>query len=71
MEAHFVPADWAQECHECQEPIAMNALIMRITIREPSGLGVIGRFTRTNVNLCESCGKLYLISQEKTGSRTP
>lgn len=64
--AHFVPADFATKCDECDDPISVDTLVMHVYIRTPAMS--IGSFHRTRKTYCEHCGKLYLESQWKTGS---
>ena len=64
---HFVPADREEVCHDCEEPIKSNELMMPHTIREPR----YGSMRHTRVVYCHSCGLLMLESQTTTGSRTP
>lgn len=65
--AHFVPADKAETCKECDAPIRLGELMMPVQVREP----YMNRMRRTRVTYCYGCGCLYLESQWETGSVEP
>jgi hypothetical protein len=60
MSLHFVPADRPETCHECGEPIAINALMMPHYVREPG----YSSMHRKRVVECHACGLLLLESQD-------
>jgi hypothetical protein len=59
----FVHADRPETCHDCGEPIPIDALMMPRYIREPQGY-CIGSMTRRRVVECHACGLLLLESQD-------
>ena len=57
---HFVPADRAFICHDCDELQKRDSLVMNVIVKIPA----YGRVRRVSVPLCHPCGVLYLESQD-------